>query len=183
MTVSLTPAISQPEGEGDLERGARDFVVRFDFLWMSARKSMTVTLDAADDCPQTWGISLPILHEIRHGLKRLAETGENTLIDLSTIPFAPADEARLLGLLGEGEVRAEVNALGPTWVWESGVHGVWLVDHRNLEGQRLTLHIEIARIPDILRTQRQDVEDAIMELDARIAAGATEPNAESQVWN
>ena len=166
-----------------MERGARDFAIRFDFLWMSARKSITATLDAADDCPQTWDISLPILHEIRHGLKRLAETGESTLIDLSAIPFAPADEARLLGLLGDGEVRAEVNAMGPTQVWESGVHGVWLVDHRNLEGQRLTLHIEIARIPDILRTQPQDVEDAIMELDARIAAGAAEPNAESQVPN
>jgi hydrogenase-1 operon protein HyaF len=147
---------------------------------MSARKSITATLDTADDCPQTWDISLPILHEIRHGLRRLAQTEEGTLIDLSAIPFAPGDESRLLGLLGEGEVRAEVNALGPTRVWESGVHGVWLVDHRNLEGQRLTLHIEIARIPNILRTPRQDIEDAIMELDSRIAAGATEPNAESQ---
>ena len=144
---------------------------------MSESATIPVSIESAGGTAQTWDNSLPILHEIRHGLKRLAETGESTLIDLTAMPFGPGDEARLLALLGEGEVQAEVDALGSTRVWESAVHGVWIVDHRNLEGQRLALQIEITTVPDILRTQPRDVEDAILELDARFAAGAGKPNS------
>jgi hydrogenase-1 operon protein HyaF len=129
-----------------------------------------------------WGISLPVLHEIRHGLKRLAEHGESTLIDLRAMPFAfgPGDEARLLGLLGEGEVKAEIDALGPTRIWETAVKGVWVVDHRDLDGERLALHVEIAAIPEILRTQPQDIEDAIRELEERLAEVESELDARTR---
>jgi hydrogenase-1 operon protein HyaF len=125
------------------------------------------------------GNCLPILHEIRHGLKRLAESGESTLIDLSAIPFGPGDEERLLALLGRGEVQARVDALGPTQVLETAVHGVWLVDYRNEEDQRLALHIEIASVPDTLRAQPRDVRDAIELLDARIEPGPGDSNSKS----
>ena len=119
--------------------------------------------------PTEWGNALPILHEIRHGLRRLNETDEPTLIDLHALPFGPGDEERLLALLGRGEVEAQIDALGPTRVWESAFPGVWLVDHRNAEDERLALHIEISRIPEILRSQSEDIADAIVRLDARIA--------------
>jgi hydrogenase-1 operon protein HyaF len=51
-----------------------------------------------------------------------------------------------------------------------------LVDHRNDQDERLALHIEIARIPDILRSQDADVADALIRLDARIGSGADTPN-------
>jgi hydrogenase-1 operon protein HyaF len=146
---------------------------------MSGLSDISVAVEAAEGGTEDWGNSLPILHEIRHGLKRLAATGESTLIDLNSIPFGPGDESRLLEQLGDGEVRAEISALGPTRVWESAIAGVWIIDHRNLEEQRLALHIEITNIPDILRTQPQDVEDAIRTLDERLAAGPTEPSAKS----
>jgi hydrogenase-1 operon protein HyaF len=138
---------------------------------MSSPASIPISVEPIGGTPEAWGNSLPILHEIRHGLRRLADTGESTLIDLNAIPFGPGDEERLLRLLGNGEVEANVDALGPTRVWETSVHGVWLTDYRNIEGQRLALHIEISTIPDILRTQPQDIQDAIEELDARIATG------------
>ena len=147
---------------------------------MSGLSGISIAVEAAASGTEDRGNSLPILHEIRHGLKRLAETGESTLIDLNSIPFGPGDETRLLEMLGEGEVKAEINALGPTRVWESAIAGVWIIDHRNLEEQRLTLHIEITRIPDILRTQPQDVQDSIRILDERLAEGPIEPSAKSR---
>jgi hydrogenase-1 operon protein HyaF len=147
---------------------------------MSALSDTSVHVAATNGAPEVWGNSLPILHEVRHGLKRLAETGESTLIDLRAIPFGPGDEVRLLELLGEGEVTAKVDALGPTRVWETAVKGVWIVDHRDLDEQRLALNIEVATIPNILRTQPEDVEDAIRALDERLAAVSGDPAPESR---
>ena len=141
---------------------------------MSEPEDTPVSVEPMDGTAEAWGSSLSVLHEIRHGLKRLAETGASTLIDLQAMPFGPAEEAQLFDLLGEGEVQAEIDALGSTRVWETGIHGVWIIDHRNLDQQRLALHIEIAAIPDILRTQAQDIEDAIKELDIRIAERSAE---------
>ena len=114
--------------------------------------------------------AIPILHEVRHALARLIETGEETRIDLNAIPFGPGDEARLVELLGDGEVAASVAALGPTRVRETAVPGVWLLDYRNAEGERLALHLEIAPIPEILRTPREELAIAIASLDARLQA-------------
>lgn len=125
--------------------------------------------------PADWGNALPILHEIRHGLHRLSETGEATIIDLRAIPFGPGDEERLLALLGRGEVEAHLDALGPTRVWESAFPGVWVVDHRNAQDERLVLHIEVSSVPEILRSQVEDVADALTRLDARINTGAGAP--------
>lgn len=146
---------------------------------MSGLASIPVSVEPIGASPRAWGNSLPILHEVRHGLKRLAENGERTLIDLNAIPFGPGDEERLFELLGRGEVEATIDALGPTRVWETAVPGVWLIDHCNLDDRRLALHIEIATVPDILCTQPQDVRDAISKLDARIEACAGDSNPTS----
>ena len=122
-----------------------------------------------------WGNTLPILHEIRHGLERLARTGESTLIDLRAMPFGPGDEERLLQRLGRGEAQATIEALGITRIWESGIPAVWLVDHYNSEDQRIALHIEINRIPDILCTQAEDFSSALAQLEARLPRESPTP--------
>jgi hydrogenase-1 operon protein HyaF len=136
---------------------------------MAGLNGIGVTVATPAAHPADWGNTLPILHEVRHGLHRLSETGEATVIDLHALPFGPGDEERLLALLGHGEVEAQIDALGPTRVWESAFPGVWLLDHRNAEDERLALHIEISRVPEILRSQSEDIADAIVRLDARIA--------------
>jgi hypothetical protein len=85
---------------------------------------------------------------------------------------------RLLAILGQGEVDAHIKVLGPSHVWETAFPGVWLVEHRNTEDERLTLHIEISSVPEILRSQREDIVDAIARLDARLGpdAGITRPS-------
>jgi hydrogenase-1 operon protein HyaF len=146
---------------------------------MSGLTSIPITVEPIEDAVKAWGNSKPILHEIRYGLKRLAESGESTKIDLNSIPFGPGDEERLLAMLGKGEVEANVDALGPTRVWESAIHGVWLIDYRNLDEQRLALHIEIATVPDILGTQPQDIHDAIDKLETLIetVSGDSDPKS------
>ncbi len=143
---------------------------------MTGLNGIGVMVEDRQADPIEWGNALPILHEVRHGLHRLSESGEPTLIDLHALPFGPGDEERLMALLGRGEVEARIDALGPTRVWESAFPGVWLVDHRNAQDERLALHIEISGVPEILRSQSEDVADALIRLDARIAAGAGAPD-------
>jgi hydrogenase-1 operon protein HyaF len=141
----------------------------YQVMKMSDLESVPVRIEAPGTGVRDWGNALPILHEIRHGLQQLADGGEPTVIDLGAIPFGPGDEERLLELLGRGEVDATLNALGPTRAWETSIPGVWLVDHHNADDERIALHIEIAGIPDILRTQSQDLREAVAILDSRIA--------------
>ena len=146
---------------------------------MTALRDIPITVEeSAPDLPAR-GNSLPILHEIRHALRRLAETGETTRIDLKAIPFDPGDEEHLLSLLGHGEVRATVDALGLTRVTETAFPGVWLVDYLSEQNQRLTLQIEIAGIPSILCAQPKDIEDAVTALDARLPADPASPQTQS----
>jgi hydrogenase-1 operon protein HyaF len=112
--------------------------------------------------------TLPILHQVRHALARLAESGERTVIDLQAIPFGPGDEEQLLRVLGQGEVSAEIRALGPTRVSETAYAGVWLVDYRDSEEARLALQIEVAEIPDILKSPVEDVAEAAERLSQRL---------------
>lgn len=130
---------------------------------MSALDNIAIAVESPPVAPD-WGNALPILHEIRHGLERLVLTGEPTVIDLRAIPFGPGDEARLLQRLGRGEVEASVHALGESHIWESAIPGVWLIDHRNTEGERLALHIEVDRIPTILLAQPEDLAEAATRL-------------------
>jgi len=56
-------------------------------------------------CPaveRSTGNVVPLLHEIRHALERLADTGECTAIDLRSLPLAPGEGDVLESMLGEG---------------------------------------------------------------------------------
>jgi len=122
---------------------------------------------------QAYGNALPILTEIRHAVARLAEIGEPSCIDLAAIPFGQGDEDRLMELLGRGEVQANIDALGPTRIWETSFPGVWVLDYANAEDQRIALQVEVDEVPRILRAQGPDLQDAVAALDARIKAVAS----------
>lgn len=145
---------------------------------MSGLKGIPIAVDRHPDPVLERGNALPILHEVRHALERLISTGETTQIDLNAIPFGPGDQERLTALLGSGEVRATIDALGPTRVQETSIPGVWLLDYYNGEGQRLAFHIEIATIPGILAAQPEDLAGALDTLDARLTSIATSATPE-----
>ena len=113
--------------------------------------------------------AIPLLHEIRHALQKLADSGATTTIDLSSIPFGPGDRDRLFDVLGHGEVEAKIDAMGDTRVEETAFAGVWLVHYFAVSGEHLATHIEVTRCPSLLETPAQDLADAARALQARLA--------------
>ena len=113
----------------------------------------------------TTGNVAPLLHEIRHALKRLANGEEGTTIDLRSLPLAPGEQERIEATLGTGEVRAEVDALGPTLIQETSYPGVWLITHKNTDDAVVARFIEVTYIPELLRSQPADIEAGLAKLE------------------
>lgn len=132
---------------------------------MSALDSIAVRVEAMS------GNVMPLLHEIRHALVRVAGGGQGTTIDLGSLPMAPGEDKRIEDLLGQGEVRAELNALGPTVVQETRYPGVWFITHRNTEQEVVARFIEVTRMPELLLAQSEDMRRAVSELDRKLNGG------------
>ena len=111
----------------------------------------------------------PLLHEIRHALARLLDEQQPTVIDLRSLPLAPGEEERLLDTLGHGEVHASLNALGPTDIVETGYPGVWVVLHYNTDREVIGKFIEVCEIPELLRSQQDDIREGLEQLQSRLA--------------
>jgi len=111
----------------------------------------------------TWN-ARPLLFEVLHALEALLESGETSIIDLRSIPLAPGEEETILETLGQGEVHASLNALGPSEIIETRYAGVWLITHYNDEGAIVSRFIEITKLPDILNSQDEDMSNALIEL-------------------
>ena len=140
---------------------------------MSGLSGIGVKVESGTERPaEVFGNALPLLHEIRHALARLVEAGEPTVIDVQSIPMGPGDMQRLLDALGEGEVRAEIEALGKTVIRESRYSGVWIVEHMSGSGGVAGRFVEITWVPSLLQAQREDVEAGLEALvDALAPAG------------
>ena len=110
----------------------------------------------------------PILHEIRHALEELLESGETTIIDLRSIPLAPGEEETILNTLGRGEINAQLNALGMSDIYETRYAGVWLITHYNEDESVVSRFIEITELPAILKSQREDMAGALEELSEKL---------------
>ncbi len=119
--------------------------------------------------PDSWALVRPVLHEVHHALRRFVQSGESTVIDLTSLPFGPGAEEQLLEYLGEGEVRATLDTLGRSRLWETRFPGVWIVDHYNPEQVRIALQIEVTEVPTMLRSQREDVVDGLDRLADQLA--------------
>ena len=114
------------------------------------------------------GNVLPLLHEISHALSRLLDTGESTTIDLRGLPMAPSEQERLIDFLGKGEISVQMDALGNSEIIETSFPGVWLIVHYNSNQEIMGKFIEITRMPAILETQAEDVEDALAALRVKL---------------
>jgi len=106
----------------------------------------------------------PILHEVRHALDRLLETGKPTTIDLRAMPLAPGEDEQIRERLGSGEVEIRIDALGPSTLSETAYPGVWWVEHRNITDVITGLYIEIAAVPSIVPAADEDLSDGLMRL-------------------
>jgi hydrogenase-1 operon protein HyaF len=130
----------------------------------------------------TWNVQ-PILHEIRHALGKLLQTGENSIIDLRSIPLAPGEEETIIDTLGHGEVRAHLDALGPSEIVETRFAGVWLITHYNEENSVIGRFIEITELPDILKSQTEDIAYSLNELEQELKQSPTSNEHETHAEN
>jgi hydrogenase-1 operon protein HyaF len=108
------------------------------------------------------------MHEVLHSLKRLKDRGVATTIDLKSIPFGPGDEEELLHHLGCGEVSIELQSLGKSRICETRYPGVWLIDHYNAADERVALSLEVNYVPEIVKSQSEDISDAIIRLEQQL---------------
>jgi hydrogenase-1 operon protein HyaF len=152
--------------------------VEDDFEALSRRLVSSPTLPSAAPSTPAGGSScheasadhgLPVAHEIRRALQQLLESGVEATIDLSRLPLSPADEAKLRGMLGSGEVVAELNVIGQSSIRETAISGVWWVEHYGTEGEALGRFIEITPIPAILKAQPQDMREALTKLTEQLS--------------
>lgn len=120
----------------------------------------------------TWN-ARPILFEVRHALEELLDSGATSIIDLRSIPLAPGEEETIIDTLGRGEVHAGLNALGQSEIYETRYAGVWLVTHYNEAEAIVSRFIEITRLPDILKSQNEDMSKALDELTQELGTQDT----------
>ena len=116
----------------------------------------------------------PVLHEIRHALGVFLKTGEQTIIDLRSMPLAPGEMEHIEKELGEGEVSVVLNALGRSEIIETQYPGVWLTSHYNAEDAMLGKYIEIALVPEILLAQLSDIKSGLERLREKLNSTSTE---------
>jgi len=111
-----------------------------------------------------------LLGEIRHALERLLATGAIHAIDLRTIPLGPGEEERLLAALGTGELCATFDALGRSELQECSYPGVWRISHWNAAGELIGQFIEVTFAPDLLASNREDIQAGLERLTAELGS-------------
>ena len=117
----------------------------------------------------------PVLHEIQSLLNDLVTAGKSASVDLRSLPLLPGDYEKLKEVLGQGEVSATIDAMGPTQVRETAVHGVWWVTHYNSDETIIAEFIEVTTMPEILRTHPADARAGLDLLQSRLTP-VTETN-------
>ena len=131
---------------------------------MSDLDSIPVSVQGPADADTRTRNLQPLLQQVEQALQELVDDGRSTVIDLAAMPFSSQDEAELRDHLGKGEVSATLDTIGLTLVEETGLPGVWLVEHKDTEDRRLTLHLEVTRIPQILVVPAEDIAEALLQL-------------------
>jgi len=146
---------------------------------MSTSSSVLDSFNIQASNDLTWNV-LPLLHQIRHAMDNLLDNNVNEVIDLRSIPLAPGEEDNILNILGQGEVKAQLNALGPSEILETQFNGVWLITHYNDENEIVSRHIEVTYMPEILLSQTQDIRSACLRLTEKLNESSSDnPNDNS----
>ena len=110
-----------------------------------------------------------VLSEVAGMLDSVVRGGETATIDVRSLPMSPEDRIALHAALGNGEVQVTLNAEGVSSLQETGVSGVWWVEHRDRQGEVVAELIEVAPIPAILRASSEDMAAGAAELRARLS--------------
>ncbi len=132
---------------------------------MAGVNSLNIPLEIA---APTTGMVPAVLHELLDHLRLLAEKGTTHVIDLSGLPMSDHDREELKSRLGEGEINIELSALGRSRINETRYNGIWWISHYSGDGNLVAELIEIAAVPEIVRSHPDDIRQSIEELSRNI---------------
>ncbi len=116
-----------------------------------------------------------ILSELATLLDGLLNAEAPGTIDLRSLPMSPLDRAELVRVLGQGEVQATVNAEGLSMLRETGVSGVWWVEHFDPRGELIAELLEVTRVPQLLASASDEIAAGARALRERITVAAALP--------
>jgi len=106
----------------------------------------------------------PVLHEVQYALIKLLDSKQSSVIDLSSMPFAPGEKQQIKQLLGKGEVEILLNVMGKSSILETSYPCVWWIEHYNQDQQITGTYIEIAIIPEIIQSVTEDISSGLQRL-------------------
>jgi hydrogenase-1 operon protein HyaF len=115
-----------------------------------------------------------VLSELMGLLETLVAGGPSATIDLRSLPMSPQDRNELQFALGEGEVKATLDADGLSTLRETGVCGIWWIEHRDRHGELIAELLEVARVPYILESAPDELARGAGELRTRISLRASQ---------
>ena len=137
---------------------------------MSAFKHIPIQVEGSSPAADM-ALAQALLREAAERLKHLLATGEAGAIDLRNVPpLGEEGYGFLKEGLGRGEVAATVQGVGVSEVQETAYPGIWWITHRNDRNDIVTELIEIAYVPAILASQRDDMELGLARLNQALAS-------------
>jgi len=105
-----------------------------------------------------------IVEELRHHAKRHKPGAAAHVVNLSLLPFAPADHDGLGALLGEGPVSILSRGFGNCRISSTQARGIWRVRYFNSMNTLILDTIEIVDFPEAARAAAEDYDDSIERL-------------------
>lgn len=140
----------------------------------ACNRGSAITVDVSFGDPSAApGKALPLLYEVLAMVEALLASGQTDSLDLRRLPLTPRELDAIRLTLGEGEVDASIQALGPTRVRETAVPGVWWITHYNQAEEIIGECIEVTLLPEILSSDRGALPSEIEGLRSRIAGLAS----------
>lgn len=113
-----------------------------------------------------------IVTELAELLDDLVRRHVPGVIDLRSLPMTALDRNQLREVLGDGEVQASLHAEGISRFTETGIPGIWWVEHRDRNGELIAELLEVAAVPVILCSAPDEIAVAADVLQARMVAMA-----------
>ena len=105
-----------------------------------------------------------LVEELRHHAQRYAPGREAHVVNLSLLPFTPADHAGLDALLGEGPVAFLSRGFGSCTIRSTNARSVWRVRYFNSMSTLILDTIEVVDFPEAARAGAEDYDDSVQRL-------------------
>lgn len=112
------------------------------------------------------GMLEAVLTELAEHLQNLVDCNTNHVIDLESLPLSTSDLSQLQQYLGKGEVDITLTTIGESHIFETGYSGIWWIQHYNPERVLISQFIEITTVPDIIKSQPEDMQLAISRFNS-----------------